>query len=102
MLEKINKEVYQRCKHCDCTIEIIKAFKEDKTVCDMCINLLKNEHKDNPKIHIIWTENQKYRVFKFSYSFLDRIFRYENLKSKCRKISCETIDNHLNVCNSFI
>ena len=57
MLEKFNKEVYQGCKHCHCTLEIIKAFKEDKTVCNMCINLLKNEDKDNPKIHIIWTEN---------------------------------------------
>ena len=42
MLQNFNKEVYQRCKHCHCTLEIIKAFKEDKTVYNMCINLLKN------------------------------------------------------------
>ena len=79
-LEKSNKEIYQRCKHCHCTLEIIKVFKEDKTVSDMCINLLKNEDKDNPKIHIIWTENQKYTVFSnFHCLFLERIFRNENI-----------------------
>ena len=103
MLERFNKEVYQRCKHCHCTLEIIKTFKEDKTVCDICINLLKNEDKGKPKIHIIWTENQKYRVFSnFHCSFLDRIFRNENIKSKCGKISHETIENYLNACKPFI
>ena len=72
-------------------------------VCNMCINPLKNEDKDNPKIHIIWTKNQMYRVFSnFHCSFLERIFRNENIKSKCSKTSHEIIDNHLNACNSFI
>ena len=103
MLEKFNKEVYQRYKHCHFILEIIKAFKEDKTVCIMCINLLKNEYKDNPKIHIIWIESEKDRVFSnFHQSFLDCIFRNENIKNKCVKISHEIIDNHLNACNSFI
>ena len=69
----------------------------------MCINLLKNEDKDNPKIHIIWTKNQMYRVFSnFHCSFLEPVFRNENIKSKCSKTSHEIIDNHLNACNSFI
>ena len=69
----------------------------------MYTNLLKNEDKINPKIHIIWTENQKYRAFSnFRRGFLERAFRYENIKSKCGKISHETINNHLNVCNSFV
>ena len=69
----------------------------------MCINLLKNEDKDIPKIHTIRTVNQKYRVFSnFHYSFLDRIFRNENIKSKCGKISHETIENYLNACKPFI
>ena len=104
MLEKFDKEVYQRCKHCHCTLEIIKTFKEDKTVCDMCINLFKNEDKDsNPKIHIIWTENQKYRIFSnFHRSFLEHIIRNEKIKSKCVKSSHEIIYNCLNACNSFI
>ena len=103
VLEKFNEEFYQKCKHCHCTLEIIKAFKEDKTVCDMCINLLKNEDKEDPKIHIIWTENQKYRVFSNLHcSFLERVFRNENIKNKYGNISHATIENHLNACKSFI
>ena len=42
-------------------------------------------------------KTKKYRVFtKFHRSFLDRIFRYENIKEKCGEISQETIDIHLN------
>ena len=63
----------------------------------MCFNLLQNVDKINPKIQVIWTENQKYRVFKnFHCSYVDRIFRYENIKDKYGKISQETIDIHLN------
>ena len=37
MLQKFNKEVYQRGRHCHCTLEMIKAFKENKTVCDTAL-----------------------------------------------------------------
>ena len=53
----------------------------------------------NPQIHITWTENQKYRVFSnFHCSFVDRLFRLENIKDKFGKIPQEVIDNHLNAC----
>ena len=69
----------------------------------MCINLLKNEDKINPSLYIIWTENQKYRVFtNFHCSFVDCVMKNENIKDKCGKISNEIIDKHLNVCDSFI
>ena len=49
------------------------------------------------KSHVIWTENQKYRVFtNFDRSYVDRIFRYENIKDNYGEISQETIDIHLN------
>ena len=103
ILRKFYKEVYQTCKHCHCTLEIIKAFKEHKTVCDICINLLNNEDKINPKIHIIGTENQKYRVFSnFHRGFLEHTFRHENITNKRSKSNQEIINSHLNVCNSFI
>ena len=57
--------------------------------------LLESEDQINPRIHIIWTENQKHRVFSnFSRAFLDCIFRHESIKNKCVKINNETIDNH--------
>ena len=103
MLEKVNKEVYQRCKHCHCIIEIKKVFTENEKVCNMCINLLKNEDKVNPNIFIIWTKNQKYRVFtNFHGLFVDRVMKHENIKDKCGKISYEVIGYHLNTCDCFI
>ena len=55
--------------------------------------------KINPQIHVIWTENQKYRVFTYLYrSYVDRIFRYENIKDKFGEISQEVIDICLNGC----
>ena len=99
MLEKYNKEVYQKCRYCHCVIEIEKAFKEEEDTCNKCLELLKNEDRINPQIYIIWTENQKYRIFtNFYRSFVDRIFRYENIKDKLGKIAHEVIDNHLNSC----
>ena len=84
MLGHYNKEVYRSCQHCRCVIEIKKGFKEDPSVCNECFKLLQNQDRINPQIHIIWTENQKYRVFtNFHGSFLDKIFRMENIKSKC-------------------
>ena len=82
-LGKYDKEVYQKCQYCHQVIEVKKGFKENAFICNTCFKLLLNEDKFNPKIHIIWTENQKYRVFtNFHRSFLDRIFRYENIKKK--------------------
>ena len=69
----------------------------------MCLKLLKNQDRINPQIHIIWTDNQKYRVStNFHHSFADCIFRYENIKYKFGEIPQEVIDNHLNACDSSI
>ena len=86
MLGNYDKGVYQKCKHCHCVIEIKKAFKENAFICNMCFKLLQNQDKINPQIHIIWTENQKYRVFtNFHHSLLDNLFRRENIKTNVAK-----------------
>ena len=67
--------------------------------------LLENEDQINPRIHINWTENKKYRVFSNFYcAFLDRIFRHESIKNKCGEINNETINKHINahINDSFI
>ena len=96
-LGKYDKEVYQSCRYCHQVIEIKKGFKEDPSICNMCFKLLQNVDKINHQIHVIWTEKQKYRVFtNFHCSYVDHIFRYENIKYKYGEISQETIDIHLN------
>ena len=83
----------------------LKKLLLKKNVCDYCMELLENEDQDNPRLHIIWTENKKYRVFSNFYrAFLDRVFRHENIKNKCGKINNEAIDKHINahINDSFI
>ena len=97
MLRNYDKEVYRECSYCYCVIEIKKAFRENEFICKMCSKLFQNHNEINSKIHIIWTNNQKYRVFTNLYrSFLDKIFNSENIKDKSGEISQETIANYLN------
>ena len=62
----------------------------------MCFKLLQNQDKTNPQIHIIWAKNQKYRVStNFHRSFLNNLFRKENIKGKSGEISQETLEIYL-------
>ena len=63
MLGNYNKEIYQKCTNGHCVIEIKKGFKENAFICNICYKLIQDGNKSNPEIHIIWTENQKYRIF---------------------------------------
>ena len=100
MLCKYDKELYRSCRHHrSCVIEIKKAFKKHEFICNMCFKPLQNQDRINPQIHIIWTENQQYRVFaSFHRSFVNRVLRYENIKDKFGEIPQEVIDNNLNAC----
>ena len=81
MLSKYDKDVYQKCQYCYKVIEIKKGFKKNAFISNICFKLLQNLDKINAQIHIIWTENQKYRIFtNFHRSYGDCIFRYENIK----------------------
>ena len=63
MLGNYNKEIYQKCKYCHCVIEIKKCLKENPFVFNVYFKLIQNDNEINPEIYIIWTKNQKYRVF---------------------------------------
>ena len=55
-----------------------------------------NHDEINCKIHIIWLNNQKYRVFTNLYqAFLDNLLRRENIKD-VGEISQETLAIYLN------
>ena len=95
MLGNYDKKIYQKYKYCHCVIQIKKGFKENAFICNVCFKLLQYHDKSNPQIHIIWTENQKYRSYIYR-SFLDKVFRRENIKDKCGEISQGIIANYLN------
>ena len=97
MLGNYNKKFYQKCTYSHWVNEIKKVFKENALIWNICYKLIQNDTKSNPQIHIIWTEYQKYRVFTNFYpSFLDEVFRRENIKDKCGEISQEIIAKYLN------
>ena len=88
--------IIRKCTHCHSVIEIKNDFKEDALICNICYKLIQNDNNSNPEIHIIWTENQKYRVFtNFYWSFVNKVFRRENIKDRCGKISQEIIAKYL-------
>ena len=45
---------------------INKAFKKDKKICIICYDLL-NDERESGSIQIVWTENQKFLVFRNVY-----------------------------------
>ena len=67
MLEKLDKEVFQRYGFCHCTIEIKKSFTKEKDVCDYCLSLLENEDQDNPKFTSF---GQKIKNMEFLQTFI--------------------------------
>ena len=84
MIGKYDKEVYQKCEYYCCVIEIEKGLKKKCIYLFFeCFKLLQNQDKINLQIHIVWTENQEHRVFtNFHRSFVDGVFRHENIKDK--------------------
>ena len=99
-LEKYDKKRYQKCRFCCCVIEIKKAFKEEEDICKLCLKLLEIQDIPdaiNPKIYVLWKDNQEYRVCtNFYCSFADMIFRRENIKDKWGKVLQETLSIYLN------
>ena len=96
LLDEFDKKVFQKLVFVIVQLKL-KNLLLKKNVCNYCMELLENEDQDNPRLHIIWTENKKYRVFSNFYcAFLDRVFRHENIKNKCGKINNEAIDKHIN------
>ena len=100
MLGKYNKEVYQKCEYYCCVTEIKKGFKKMHLLVMSVLNFYKIKTSQiNQQIHIVQTENQKYRAFtNFHCSLVDRVFRHENIKDKFGEIPQEIIDSYLNAC----
>ena len=95
ILGKYNKEVYQKCQYCHQVIKIKKGFKKMPlfSICvlnfyKMWIKLIHKYTLYGQKTENLWILVEK--------NYVNRIFRYENIKDKYGEISQETIDIHLN------
>lgn len=62
----IESKISERCEKCNVLLYLTKNFKKDKKMCDICYDMLDNE-QESGSVHIVWTENQKFRVFRNIY-----------------------------------
>ena len=66
----------------------------DEDTCNACVKLSQKDTRFNPKIHVLWKDNAKYRVLSDLHrSHVDYIFRRE----KIGQVSHEDLGKHLNV-----
>ena len=95
-----NKDLYRECEWCHQVFKIEKNFDKNEFMCNECYELLEMKDIRNticPKIYILWTENQIYRVCTNIYRpFAESIFRKENIKGRKGKVSRETLSIYLN------
>ena len=78
----IKSETSKRCKHCRILFYINKNFKKHDSICDICYDML-DDGRDSSGLHIVWTENQKFRIFTDIYRYsVQRLMQIEQPKNK--------------------
>ena len=71
---------------------IVKKFKNEKWVCDICFKIVDNIDKEG-KMYVIWLNNSKYRVYTNLWrSFADEIIRKEGVVDKDGNIDVNKYD----------
>ena len=65
-----------------------KKMKMDEDTCNACEKLLEKDTRIDPKIHVLWKDNAKYRVLSDLHrSHVDYIFRREKITEKIGQVS---------------
>ena len=77
----IKSETSKTCKHCRILFYIKKNFKKHDSICDICYDML-DDDRDSGGLHIVWTENQKFRIFTNIYQYsAQRLMQIEQPKN---------------------
>ena len=93
-LDRFTKDLFKKCSHWSHLFFYQKKIKMDEDTCNACVKLLQKDTRLNPKIHVLWKDNAKYRVLSDLHrSHVDYIFRRE----KIGQVSHEDLGKHLNV-----
>ena len=75
------------------TFSYQKNFKNDEGVCDVCFKIV-NDIEKFAKMHIIWVNNSKYRVYTNLWrSFAEEIMRKEESLNKYGYIDLNKYNN---------
>ena len=97
-LGRFDKDIFKKCSHCSQVFFIKKFFKIDEDTCNACAKLLEKDTRIDPKIHVLWKDNAKYRVLSDLHrSHVDYIFRREKITEKIGQVSNDDLEKHLNV-----
>ena len=65
-----------------------KKMKMDEDNCNACAKLLEKDTRIDPKIHVLWKDNAKYRVLSDLHrSHVDYLFRREKITEKIGQVS---------------
>ena len=97
-LGHFDKDIFKNCSHCSQVFFIKKKIKMDEDTCNACVKLLEKDARIDPKIHVLWKDNAKYRVLSDLYrSYVDNIFRREKITEKIGQGSNDDLEKHLNV-----
>ena len=83
-----DKDIFKKCSHCSQVFFIKKNFKIDEDTCNTCAKLLEKDTRIDPKIHVLWNDNAKYRVLSDLHrSHVDYIFRRAKIIEKIGQVS---------------
>ena len=81
MRTDIKSETSKTCKHCCILFYIKKNFKKHDSICDICYDML-DDDRDSGGLHIVWTENQQFRIFTNIYQYsAQRLMQIEQPKN---------------------
>ena len=58
----VDSEISKKCCKCCVLFYIKRNLNKDKKICDICYDILADDHESG-QIYIVWTDNQKFRVF---------------------------------------
>ena len=68
----------------------------DGDTCNACEELLEKDTRIDPKIHVLWKDNAKYRALSDLHcSHVDYIFRREKITEKIGQVSNDDLEKHL-------
>ena len=94
-LGRFDKDIFKKCSQ---VFFIKKFFQIDEDTCNACAKLLEKDTRIDPKTHVLWKDNAKYRVLSDLHrSHVDYIFRREKITEKIGQVSNDDHEKHLNV-----
>ena len=70
----------------------------NEDTCNACVKRLEKDNRIDPKIHVLWKDDAKYRVLSDPHHLhVDYKLRREKITEKIGQVSNDDLEKHLNV-----